>query len=174
MAKFYTASSQANELCDEAKAAMAKSKKLKNEFLLKKGEVIRMTEELTHLQGIKKKLRKKVEELKVDSIEKETCLNHLEVKVQGFVSSLENAQKEAIATFMKSDDFTNLLNHHYVAGYEDFRSDAKEAYPEMDFDSFKSPTVAERSLLQTSSGDVNVVPRQPKTTQSLGAMLLVV
>ena len=41
MAKFYTASSQAKELCDEAKAAKTKNKELKDEFLLKKGEVIR-------------------------------------------------------------------------------------------------------------------------------------
>ena len=81
MEKFYTASSQAKELCDEAKAAKAKSKELKAKFLLKKGEVIRLTEELTRLQGIEKKLRNKVEELKADSIERETCINHLEVKV---------------------------------------------------------------------------------------------
>ena len=110
MAKFYTASSQAKELCDEAKAAKAKSKELKAKFLLKKGEVIRLTEELTRLQGIEKKLRNKVEELKADSIERETCINHLEVKVQGFALSLENAQKEAIATFMKLDYFTNHLD----------------------------------------------------------------
>ena len=132
---------------DKAKAAKAKSKELKGEFLLKKGKVIRLTEELTCLQGIEKKLRNGVEELKADSIEKETHINHLEVKVQGFTSSLENAQKEAIATFMKSDDFTNCLNRHYVAGYEDFRSDAQEAYPEIYFDSFKIPTKAENSLL---------------------------
>ena len=132
---------------DKAKAAKAKSKELKGEFLLKKGKVIRLTEELTCLQGIEKKLRNEVEELKADSIEKETHINHLEVKVQGFTSSLENAQKEAIATFMKSNDFTNCLNCHYVASYEDFRSDAQEAYPEIYFDSFKIPTKAENSLL---------------------------
>ena len=49
MAKFYTASSQAKELCDEAKAAKTKNKELKDEFLLKKGEVIRLIEELTRL-----------------------------------------------------------------------------------------------------------------------------
>ena len=69
------------------------------------------------------------------------------MKCQGFTSSLENAKKEAIATFMKSNDFTNLLNQYYVAGYEDFHSDAKEANPRMDFDSFKVPTVAKSSLL---------------------------
>ena len=49
MAKFYTASSQTKELCDEAKAAKMKNKELKDEFLLKKGEVIRLIEELTRL-----------------------------------------------------------------------------------------------------------------------------
>ena len=52
MSKFYTADSQAKELCDEAKAV-----RTKDEFLLKKGEVIRLTKELTRLQGIEKKLR---------------------------------------------------------------------------------------------------------------------
>ena len=46
MVKFYTASSQAKELCDEAKATNAKSKELNNKVLLKKGEVIRLTKEL--------------------------------------------------------------------------------------------------------------------------------
>ena len=40
---------------------------------------------------------------------------------------------------------------------EDFRSNAKEAYPKMDFDSFKIPTTIESSLLQTSFEDVNIM-----------------
>ena len=88
-----------------------------------------------------------MEELKANSIEKETRTNHLEVKCQGFTSSLEKAKKEAIVTFMKSNDFTNRLDQHYVVGYEDFRSDAKEAYPKMDFNSFQVPTTTENSLL---------------------------
>ena len=95
--------------------------------------------------------------LKEDFIEKETCINHLEVKCQEFTLSLEKAKKEAIATFMKSNDYTNPLDQYYVAGYEYFRSDAKEAYPEMDFDSFQIPTAVESSSIQTSSKDVNVV-----------------
>ena len=91
MAKFYTTSSQAKELCDEATATKAKSKELKDEFLLKKGVVIRLTDELTRLQGIEKKLKNEVEEPKADFIEKEAHITHLEVKVQGFTSSLEKA-----------------------------------------------------------------------------------
>ena len=157
MSKFYTTSTQAKELYDQAKAAKEKSKKLNNEVLLKKGEVIKLTEELTRLPGIERKLKDEVEELKANSIEKDTRISHLEVKVQGFTSSMEKAQKEAIAAFMKSNEFKIHLDRHYVVGYEDFRSDAKEAYPEMDFDFFKIPTAVESSLPQTSSEDVNIM-----------------
>ena len=97
MEKFYTGPSQAKELCDEAKAVRTKNKELKDEFLLKKGEVIRLTKELTRLPGIEKELKNQMEELKADSIKKETRINNLEVKCQGFTSSLENTKKEAIA-----------------------------------------------------------------------------
>ena len=101
MSKFYTASTQAKEFCDEAKATKEKSKELNNEVLLKKGEVIKLTEELTRLPGIERKLKDEVEELKANSIEKDTRISHLEVKVQGFTSSMEKAQKEAVTAFMR-------------------------------------------------------------------------
>ena len=88
-----------------------------------------------------------MEELKADSIEKETHINHLEVKCQEFTSSLKKSKKEAISTFMKSNDYTDRLDQYYAAGYEDFCSDAKEVYPEMDFDSFRIPISVESSLL---------------------------
>ena len=157
MAKFYTTSSQAKELCDKAKAAKAKNKELKNELLLEKGEVIRQTEEVTRLLGIEKKLKNKVEDFKADSIEKETHIGHLEVTIEGLTSSLEKAKEEAIATFLKSKDFTDRLDWHYVVGFEDFRSDAKEAFLKINFDFFMIPIAAESSLLQTSFEDVNIV-----------------
>ena len=45
MSKFYTACTQAKELCIEAKDAKEKNKELSNEVLLKKGEVIRLIED---------------------------------------------------------------------------------------------------------------------------------
>ncbi|KAL0004677.1 hypothetical protein SO802_012238 [Lithocarpus litseifolius] len=47
--KFYTASTQAKELCIEAKEAEEKNKELSHEVLLKKGEVIRLTKDLNRL-----------------------------------------------------------------------------------------------------------------------------
>ena len=103
------------------------------------------------------KLKDEVEELKVDFIEKETRSAHLEGKVSKFNSSLEKAREEAIAAFKKLDEYKNRLNSHYAAGYEYFSVDAKEAYPNLGFDSFKIPLATESSLLLTSSEDVNVV-----------------
>jgi len=157
MSKFYTASKQAKELCEEAKTAKEKNKELNNEVLLKKGEVIRVTEDLNRLQGIETKLKDKVKELRADSIEKETRIAHLEGKVSKFNSSLEKAREEAIAAFKRSDEYKNHLDSHYAASYEDFYADAKEAFPNLDFDSFKIPLATKSSLLPTSFEDINMV-----------------
>ena len=139
MSKFYTVSTQAKELCEEAKTAKEKNKELKKEVLLKKGEVIRLTEDLNRLHGVETKLKKKVEELKADSVEKETRIVHLEGQTSAFNLCLEKAHEEAVAAFKKSDKYKNRLDSHYAAGYEDFRADAKEAFPDLDFDSLKIP-----------------------------------
>ena len=137
--------------------AKEKNKELNNEVLLKKGKVIRLTENLNRLQGIEMRLKDKVEELRADSIEKETCIAHLEGQISEFNSSLEKAREEAIATFKRSDEYKNHLDSHYTSGYEDFCADAKEAFPDLNFDSFKIPLATKSSLLPTSSKDVNVV-----------------
>ena len=88
----------------------------------------------------------------------------------------------SVAAFKKSDEYKNRLDSHYAAGYEDFRADAKEAFPDLDFDSLKIPLAMESSLLPTSSENVNVVDnatnevtRTPllsaRTFQSLVVML---
>ena len=157
MSKFYTATCQAKELASEAKTAKDKAKDLNNEILLKKGEVLSLTEDFNRLQGSETKLKNEVEELKVDNIEKDTRIFYLEGQVSEFVSSLEKAREEAIAAFKKSGEYKNRLDSHYAAGYEDFCADAKETYPDLDFDSFKLPLANESYLLQTSSEDVNIM-----------------
>ena len=97
-----------------------------------------------------------MEKLKADNIKKDTRIVYLKGQVSEFVSSLEKARGKGIATFKKSDEYKNHLDSHYAAGYEDFRVDAKETFPDLDFDSFKLPLANESSLLQTSSEDVNI------------------
>ena len=70
---------------------------------------------------------------------------------------MEKARKEAIASFKKSNEYKGCLDSHYAASYEDFRANAKETFPDLDFDSFKLPFATESSVLQTSSKDVNVM-----------------
>ena len=157
MSKFYTATCQAKELTTEAKTAKEKAKELNNEVLLKKREVLRLTEDFNCLQGSETKLKNEVKELKADNIEKDTRIIYLEGRVSGFVSSLEKAREEAIASFKKSDKHKSRLNSHYAASYEDFHADAKETFPNLDFDSFKLPLATESSMLQMSSEDINVI-----------------
>ena len=92
-----------------------------------------------------------MEELKADNIEKDIRIVYLEGQVSEFVSSLEKAREEAIASFKKSNEYKSRLDSHYAASYEDFRADAKETFPDLDFDSFKLPLATESSVLQTSS-----------------------
>ena len=109
MSKFYTATCQAKELVAEAKTANDKAKELNNEVLLKKGEVLRLTEDFNRLQGSETKLKNEVDELKADNTEKDTCIVYLEGQIAGFISSLEKARGEAVAAFKKSDEHLPLL-----------------------------------------------------------------
>lgn len=119
--------------------------------------MIRLTDEVNRLLACEKKLKEEVEERKADGVEKDTRIAYLEGEVSGFASSLEKAREEAILAFKKSDELKNHLDSHYAAGYEDFRTDAKEGFPDLNFDSFKLPLATESSLLATSSKDVNVM-----------------
>ena len=59
--------------------------------------------------------------------------------------------------FKASKQYTDLLDTNYAAGFKDFRTDAMENFPEMDFSFIKlNLAAATSSLLQTSSEDVNV------------------
>ena len=61
-----------------------------------------------------------------------------------------------IREFKLSKAFTDLLDANYAEGFEDFRMDALELFPEMNFDSIKLHIAAKSSLLQKSSEDLNV------------------
>ena len=125
MSKFYTATCQAKELAAEAKTTKDKAKELNNEILLKKGEVLRLTEDYNRLQGSETKLKNEVEELKADNLEKDSRIVHLKGQVAEFTSSLEKAREEFIAAFKRSDEYKNRLDSHYAAGYEDFQASSR-------------------------------------------------
>ena len=103
-----------------------------------------------------KELQNLVEELRVDIIEKDTRLDHLQKKNDELSTLLKKAKEDTVAEFRSSKQFIDLLDANYVAGFEDFRMDAMVNFPEVDFSSIKLNLGATSSLLQTSSEDVNI------------------
>ena len=102
-------------------------------------------------------------------MEKDTRLDHIQKKNDELSTFLSKAKEDAIAEFKASKAFTDLLDCNYVAGFEDFRMDAVENFPEVDFSSIKlNLNAATSSLLQTSSEDVNIeddASTQPSNAQ---------
>ena len=104
-----------------------------------------------------KELLNLIEELKTDVVEKDTRLDHLQKKNDELSTLLSNAKADAVTEFKSSNEYTKLLDANYAAGFEDFRMEAIENFPEVDFSSIKLDlTTATSSLLQANSKDVNV------------------
>ena len=98
-----------------------------------------------------------IEELKIDVVEKGTRLDHLQKKNDELNTLLSNAKANAVTEFKSSNEYTKLLDTNYATSFKDFRMEAIENFPEVDFSSIKlNLTIATRSLLQASSEDVNV------------------
>ena len=98
-----------------------------------------------------------IEELKTDVVEKDTHLVHLQKKKDELSTLLSNAKADAVTKFKSSNEYTKLLDANYAAGFENFRMEAIENFPEVDFSSIKLKLAATTSsLLQASSEDVNV------------------
>ena len=105
-----------------------------------------------------KELQNQIEELKADAIEKDTCLDHFQKRNDELSALLKKAKEDAVVEFKVSKQYTDLLDTNYAARFEDFRMDAVENFPNIDFSSIKlnlggAPT---SSLLQTSSEDINI------------------
>ena len=104
-----------------------------------------------------KELLNLIKELKTDVMEKDTRLDHLQKKNNNLGTLLSNAKADAVVEFKSSKEYINLLDANYAVGFEDFRMEAIENFPEVDFSSIKlNLTAATSSLLQTSFEDVNV------------------
>ena len=122
-----------------------------------KDDCKRWAEVATKAKDKAKELQNLVKELKADVIEKDTCLNHLQKRNDELSTLLSKAKKDAVVEFKASKRYIDLLDTNYVAGFKDFRMDALENFPEVDFSSIKlNIGVATSSLLQTSSEDINI------------------
>ena len=63
-----------------------------------------------------------------------------------------------MAEFKASKQYTDILNTNYVTSFEDFKMDAIEKFPNVDFSSIilNLNAVATSSLLHTGSEDANI------------------
>ena len=147
MSKFIAASRQATELDKTRLLLETRIKEVKEESKVWAEVAAKAREEAKELRNLN-------EELKTDVLEKDTRLDHLQKKNNELSALLEKAKEDAVAEFQTSKQFTDLLDKNYAAGFEDFRLDAAENFPNLDFS--VNLGAATSSLLQTSSEDVNI------------------
>ena len=101
--------------------------------------------------------RKLIEELRTDALEKDTRIDHLQKMNDELNTRLSKAKEDAVAEFKSSKAYTDVLDRNYAASFEDFRMDAIENFPKVDFSTIKlNLATATSSLIQTGSDDVNV------------------
>ena len=105
-----------------------------------------------------KGLQTLVEELKANAAEKDLCLEELQKRNDEHSILLSKAKGDAVAEFKASKQYTDILDTNFAAGFEDFKMDAIEKFPNVDF----SPIIlnlnaaAMSSLLHTGSKDANI------------------
>ena len=150
MSKFIAASRQATEL-DKMRILLETTiKNVRDESKKRAGIAAEAKEKEAQQQNL-------IAELRADLVEKDTHLDHIQKKNDELSTFLSKAKEDAIAEFKASKEFTDLLDRNYAAGFKDFRMDAVENFPEVDFSSIKlNLNAATSSLLQTSSEDVNI------------------
>ena len=157
MSKFIVASKQATELDKTRILLETRIQEIRDECKKWAEVATKAKEEATEQQNL-------IGELRANIVEKDTCLDQLQKKNDELSTLLSQAKEDAIAEFKASKEYIERLDEHYAASFEDFRMDAMEYFPEVDFSSIKLNLAAATSpLLQASSEDVNV--EEDATTQ---------
>ena len=101
--------------------------------------------------------RKLIEELRTNALEKDTHIDHLQKMNDELSTRLSKAKEDVVAEFKSSKAYMDVLDRNYATGFEDFKMDAIENFPEVDFSSIKlNLAAATSSFIQTGSDDVNV------------------
>ena len=149
MTKFMAASRQAYELDKQRVRLEVKIRDMEKESSC-------LAEVRAKLEDEAKELKNLIEELKVNAVEKDIHLDHLQKRSDELCTFLEETRAAVIREFKASSEFTDLLHRNYTVGFEDFCMDAIEHFPGVDFRPIKLRVAAESSLLQTSSKDINV------------------
>ena len=150
MSKFIAASRQATELDKTRVLLEARIQEVNADYKKWAEAAAKAKEEVIEHNKL-------IEELKTDALEKDTRIDHLQKMNDELSACLFKAKEDVVAEFKLSKVYTNTLDRNYAADFEDFRMDAIENFPEVDFSSIKlNLTAPTSSLVQTGSDDVNV------------------
>ena len=150
MSKFIAVSRQATKMDKIRILLETRIQEIKDDFKRWAKVAAKAKEEAKELQTL-------VEELKANAIEKNTRLDHLQKRNDELSTLLSKAKEDTVVEFKSSKQYIDLLDTNYAMGFEDFRMDAMEKFPEVDFSSIKlNLGTATSSLLQTSSVDINI------------------
>ena len=105
-----------------------------------------------------KGLKTLVEELKANAVEKDLRLEELQKKNDEQSILPSKAKEDAVAEFKASKQYTDILDTNYATSFEDFRMDAIEKFPKVDFSSIilNLNAAAMSSLLHAGSEDANI------------------
>jgi len=145
MSKFITASRQATELDKMRILLEIRIQDIRDECKKWAEVAAKAKKEVTEQQNL-------IVELRANIAEKDTRLDQLQKKNDKLSTLISKAKENAIVEFKASKQYTNFLDKHYIAGFEDFIMDAMENFPGVDFSSIKlNIATATSSLLQASS-----------------------
>ena len=114
--KFMAASRQAYELDKQRVRLEVKIRDMEKESS-------RLAEVRAKLEDEAKELKNLIEELKVNAVEKDIRLDHLQKRSDELCTLLGETKEAAIMKPKASSKFTDLLDKNYNAGFEDFRMD---------------------------------------------------
>lgn len=128
MSKFIAASKQATGLDRTRILLETRIQEVKEDAKQWAEVAAKTTEEMKDLKVL-------VEELRVNAIDKDARLEDLQKRIDEQGILLSKAKEDAVAEFKASKQYTDALDTNYAAGFEDFRMDATEKFPEVDFSS---------------------------------------
>ncbi|XP_075646111.1 uncharacterized protein LOC142617225 [Castanea sativa] len=150
MSKFIAASRQATEM-DRTRVLLEKRiEEVKNDCRTWAEVANKAKDEAEEFKAL-------VGELKSDTARKDERLELLQKENDELNLLLKKAKDEAVEEFKASKEFTDLMDTNYAAGFEDFRMDAMDNFPEVDFSTIKlNLAAATSSLVHTGSDDVNI------------------
>ena len=151
MSKFIVASRQATGL-DKTRVL------LETRIQEVKDEAKKWAEVVAKAKDDAKDLQTLVEELKANAAEKDLRLEELQKRNDKQSILLSKAKGNAVAEFKVSKQYTDILDTNYAAGFKDFKMDAIEKFPNVDFSSIilNLNAAATSSLLHTGSEDANI------------------